>query len=287
MFRRALLAIAGVLALATSAQATNYGDLHGPNYNYLNISENDSQIFGNPPVASTPTGLFGAPQLTPPGSDTLSFPNLSFGTLVANGQFELQDGKLQFDMTPANNGVFIHALTFDEGGAWRVLGPDSAITPATASMSEATLLFNDLRITSVNGVAISPIIVSPTFTETATTQTGPLAHVALSPGDVNITSAGGNSTGLWDVTASFNIDSALAAAGRAGQRVTGISVGLDNQLFSQTSQVQGLTLASIDKKHFTVNLMTTVPEPSTMILGAIGAMGLVVARRKLKKASKA
>src|SRR5262249_52685312 len=114
MFRRALLAMAGVLALAASAQATNYGNLNGPHINYLNINENDSQIIGPPTVSSTPTGLFGAPVLSPPGSDNMAFPNLAFNVGVANGMFELQDGKLAFDVT-SNPGIFMHSMTFDEG----------------------------------------------------------------------------------------------------------------------------------------------------------------------------
>jgi hypothetical protein len=281
MFRCALLAVAGVLALAASAQATNYGSLNGPRINYLNISENDSQIIGPPTVTGTPIGLFGAPTLSPPGSDTMTFPNLTFSVGVANGTFELQDGKLSFDMT-SNPSTFIHSMSFDEGGAWRVLGP------AGAAISEATLLFNDLRITSVNGIPLgSAIIVNPAFSVSNVIQNG-AALVTPGTGDITFTSSGGNGVGTWDILANFNLDNALDTHGfnHNVDRITGMSVALDNQLFAQTQTTAGLTLATIDKKHFIVSTVSTIPEPSTMILGALGAAGLVVARLKAKKSAK-
>ncbi len=270
----ALLALVLLLGISSAAYATNYGILTGPHVTYSNITEIDSQIFGPPPANSSPT-LFGPPVLSPSGSDTFSFGAMNFSVLVADGQFELQDGKLTMDISPTLEGGSISSLFFDEGGAWRVLGPDSDISPDLTSLAEATLLFNDLRITSVDGVSLgpNPIVVTPTFAEVASAQTG-TAHFSLTTGDVTITSAGGSGIGLWDITASFDLDAALAAVGKSGQHVTGVSVALDNELFGQTHDVEGLTLAAIDKKHFFINgiFVDPVSEPSTIALILVGGL---------------
>ncbi|HEX4055630.1 MAG TPA: hypothetical protein VHX86_15300 [Tepidisphaeraceae bacterium] len=270
---RAFSSSAVVLGLSTAAHAALYGNFVGPNISYINVAENDSEISGPPPVTTTPTALFGAPVLSPPNSDNLAFQNLSFSSLAADGEFDLQDGKLNLDITPTSPSGSVDSLTFDEGGAWRVVGPAGDAT------AEATLLFNDLRITSVDNMTLTmPIIVLPTFTQSVTPQDGPLPLPPLGggPGDVTITSNNGDSDGIWDITATFNLDAALANADLAGDRITGLSVALDNELFTQTTSAQTLTLADIDKKHFIITGTTTtgqtppVPEPASlsMLLGA-------------------
>jgi len=276
---RTLLALAVTLALANVASANqSYGNLVGPNIMYLGITEVDSQLAGPPPVNSTPAQLFGQPVLSPPGSNTMGFPSLSFGLQTANGQFGLQDGKLTMDIVPTTPQTFIHSLSFDEGGAWRVLGPQGGAT------AEATLLFNDLRITSLNGVPLpTAIIVNPAFSVNSVTQNGS-AVVTPGTGDITFTSSGGNAVGTWNILANFDLDAALAANGKAGQRITGMSLSLDNQLFTQTTVTQGLTLAAIDKKNFFISAVTTVPEPSTILLGLMGGVGMLVGGRRLRKA---
>jgi len=274
----ALLALTGLVGLPVTARvagAVMYGNFAGPNITYGNVMETDSQIAGPPPVDSTPSGLFGAPALSPPVSDNLAFPALSFSDLVADGQFQLQDGQLTFDVTPTTTGT-IHSLSFDEGGAWRVDGLEGDAS------AEATLLFNDLRITAANGAPLAEaIVVDPTFSESDVIQTGS-AGVSTGEGDITFTSTGGDAAGTWDITADFDIDAALAAADQTG-RVTSISVALDDQLFAQTTSVPSLTLASIDKKHFIVSGSTTpgtvVPEPGSLSL-LLGAALMMLRRRK-------
>jgi len=278
LYFSALFALTGLVGLPVTSRvagAVLYGNFAGPNISYLNVAETDSQIAGPPPADSTPSGLFGAPALSPPVSDNLAFPALSFSDLVADGQFQLQDGKLTFDVTPTTTAT-IHSLSFDEGGAWRVDGPEGDAS------AEATLLFNDLRITAINGVALgAPIIVDPTFTESDAIQTGS-ADVSKANGDITFTSTGGDAAGTWDITADFNIDAALAGADQTG-RVTSISVALDDQLFAQTTSVSSLTLASMDKKHFIVSGSTSpgsvTPEPASLSL-LLGVALMMLRRRK-------
>jgi len=279
---RSLLALASMATLAATARATNYSPLVGPHVSYTNINESDSQIAGPPPLSTSPAQLFGQPVLSPAGSDILSFNAMTFMVNVADGQFELQDGTLRMDISPTNPGGAIHGVSIDEGGGWKVFGPDGS------ALAEATLLFNNMRITSVNGVALgTAIVVNPVFSQTISTQTGS-AHLTPTTGDVTITSAGGNAAGIWDITANFDIDAALAAAGKTG-KVTGLSLALNNQLFGNTQVVNGLSLAEIDKKHFVLTTSVTdpVPEPSTIILGLLGGVGLLFTRRQWRQAAQA
>jgi hypothetical protein len=278
---RSLLALAAMAMLAAAARATNYSPVMGPKVTYSNINESDSQIAGPPPVTTSPAQLFGPPVLSPAGSDILSFNATSFMVLVANGQFELQDGTLRMDIAPNNPGGAIHLLSIDEGGGWRVLGPAGTAT------AEATLLFNDLRITSVNNVPLqNAIVVNPSFSVSDVIQNG-AALVTPGTGDITFTSSGGNGVGTWDILANFNLDNALATHGLGGGRVTGLSLALDNQLLGQTQSANSLTLAQIDKKHFIITPTVTdpVPEPGTIILGLVGGVGLLFTRRQWRKAS--
>jgi hypothetical protein len=271
--RAALVGAAALFSAVGAAKASLYGNFVGPNVIYQNVTENDTQLTGPPTTAGSPTGLFGAPLLIPAGSDILTFPNMTFSSAAADGTFEFQDGKLTFNIVP-NGSANIHSLNFDEGGAWTVDGPEGD------AESEATLLFNNVSITSVNGIALTtPIIVTPGFTETASAQTNS-ADIVTTPdsGNVTVSSNGTNSSGIWDIDAAFNLDGALASAGLHGQ-ITGISVALNDQLLAQTTETDGLTLATIDKKHLVITPVTsTVPEPTALSL--LAGAGLLLVRRR-------
>jgi len=263
-----------IFIFCSAAQAASYGNFVGPNVAYMNVNEADSQLVGPPPVTTSPAQLYGLPALSPTGGDNLAFPNLSFTSLAASGQFEFLDGKLAMDIAPTTSSAFIHSLNIDEGGAWRVLGP-----AGNTASSEATLLVNDLRITSLNGTPLAtPIIVTPSFNVTYNVQVGS-ANVTTGVGDFTVSAIASNAAGTWDIDAYFNLDAALAAAGETGARITDMSLALDNQLLTQTTSEATLTLAEIDKKHFDIS--ENVPEPATISLLAFGS--LLMLRRSARR----
>jgi hypothetical protein len=280
----AVIGSATSLILASAAHASLYTNQIGPNISYTNINEFDSQLAGPPPVNTNPTGLFGAPTLDPTGSDNLSFPATTFSVQVANGQFEEQDGKLTMDITPTPHDGSLQTLNFDEGGTWRVQGPNQN----DVTTVEATLLFSNLQITSVNNVALAtPIVVTPTFGLATPSAIGTFSSAINSSGtvaDIAISSAGGTGIGTWDISASFDLDAALANANLTGN-VTGVSVALDDDLLGQTSETDSLTLGTIDKKHFEITgtvpnpVSGGVPEPTTLSL-LVGTAALAMRRRR-------
>jgi hypothetical protein len=279
------IVLVGALAIFTAARqasAALYGNFVGPTMTYQNVSEFDTQITSPPPVVTTPGSLFGAPQLIPTGSDSLAFPSMTFSALAADGSIQHTDGQLTFNMVPTTHLDFIHSLSFDEGGSYNLIGDTDNAS------DQATLLFNDVRITSVDGKALAtPIIVPAEATPTVTPLSG--SPTITDSSNVNgattllVTAApGSNDTGTWDITAHFDFDAALAGAGLAGQQITGISVALNDQLTASTNaQETGHTLASIDKKHFIVMPdVTTIPEPASSLVLLVGGSWLLGRRRR-------
>jgi hypothetical protein len=281
----AAMGLTGVLVLTRGASAALYGNLVGPDLTYTNITENDSQLSGNPPVESVPSpALFGPPSLSPANTDDMSFTDMSFAAEAADGGLVYQNGELTFGVV-ANLGQTLQSLAFDEGGQWTLEGP-----PGDASVF-ASLVFDNLLITGVNGTPLSnDIVVAPTFSESFVPQSGPPVLFTPGPGTVTISTTtlpegvpAGISVGTWDITADFNLAGALAGDDMNGA-VTSVSVALDNTIEAQTTDVEdAVTLASIDKKHFIVTPVTApsegaVPEPASLSMLACG--GLLLGRRR-------
>jgi hypothetical protein len=274
-----LAGVAAVFVPMRAAHAALYGNFVGPNLTYTNVTENDSELSGNPPVESIPAqGLFGPPILSPSTSDNLTFNDMSFAADAADGGLVYENGELTFGVVPSGPGKALTTLSFTEGGQWTLEGP------AGDAVSFDSLVFDNLLITGVNGLPLAtPIVVTPTFSETITPQSGPATTDTPGPGTVTITSDGGTgiSVGSWGVTADFN----LAAAVGVGN-VTSVSVALDDALQASTTDVAGtVTLAQIDKKEFIVSGGTTpfqgpppMPEPGTLSILAGG--GLLLGRRR-------
>ncbi len=276
-----LAGVAAVFVPMRAAHAALYGNFVGPNLTYTNVTENDSELSGNPPVESIPAqALFGPPVLSPSNSDNLSFNDMSFAAEAADGGLEYQNGELTFGVVPSSPGKALTALSFTEGGQWTIEGP------AGDAVSFDSLVFDNLLITGVNGTPLAtPIVVAPDYGAPSFQQLdGPPPLVTFTPGagNLTITSAGGTgiAVGTWNITASFDLQAAVGI----GDVVTSITVALDDALQATTTDVPGTTtFAEIDKKEFYVNGGTTpfqsgVPEPGTLSILACG--GLLLGRRR-------
>jgi len=271
LIRRALLSAAALVAMASVASATtnNYGNLVGPNIMYLNIVEQTTQFPG--PMPAT---LFGPPSLA---GDNLNFNPLGFTGSVQNGDFLVQDGLLSIDQIMTNSPAGqIGKITINEGGGYIVVGGPGAAT------ARATLVTSPVMVAQVNGgVGPQPsLTISPTYTFSHT-QSGPLTFTQGS-NSLDFTSNGGVANGAWNITATYDIAAAIAAAGLpANTRVTKLgTLALDNQLIRDTDPN---SFSYIDKKFFNITV-TAIPEPSTILLGLMGGVGLVLGSRKMRRA---
>jgi hypothetical protein len=278
-----LLGVVAVLAMASQARATNFnsypGPFAGPNVTYVNVMEGDSQ---NP--GPDPTRLFGTPNLS---GDTLQFgqnntplgTGLSFRVDVGGAvPVLLKDGTLTMDLAATNQLGNISALSISEGGGYTILGG----TVATQVSAALQIPFNSaayvggLGISALNGIALAtPIPVN--YTEAFAQGAGSSGIFTTTPSSIKFTGPGG---GTWSGIATFDIAGALAAAGRTGQRVTGLTLTLNNVL---SGSAEANALASIDKKSFEINVVAAIPEPSTVVLGLMGGVGLLIGGRRLRK----
>jgi hypothetical protein len=278
---------AAVLAVATQARATNFinypGPFVGPVATYVNVMEGDSQ---NPPP--DPSRLFGTPNLS---GDSLKFDqnNLPAGTglnfrvdVNAATPVLLKDGTLTMDIAATSQTTGnITGLSISEGGGYTIVGGTIATQVAAALQIpfNAAAYVGGLGITATNGITLAqPIPVN--YTEVFAQGGGSSGTFALTGNGIKFTGPG---SGTWSGFANFDIAGALAAAGRTGQRVTGLTLTLDNVL---SGAAEANALAGIDKKSFEVNIVG-VPEPSTIALALLGGVSLIAGGRKLRKAKAA
>jgi PEP-CTERM motif len=165
----------------------------------------------------------------------------------------------------AKPGAGISSFAITEGGAYAI---DDG---TTATFASETLVINNLFITSVNGVGVNPIVVTPTITFTHTGT----APTAITSDSITFLGGDGLENGSWSAVASFNLPAALAQNGLQGT-VTGLSLALDNQLGAQADSNGS---AFIDKKNFLITPGPSSPEPGT--LGLVG-LGLTLGLRRRK-----
>jgi hypothetical protein len=274
ILRRALLSATALVAMASVANATvnNYGNLVGPNIMYLNVVETATQFPGPMP----PT-LLGAPQLA---GDNLEFNPLAFAGSAQNGDFLVQDAQLSIDQIMTNSPLgAISKLTINEGGGYIVVGAPGA------GIARASLITSPILVAQINGVGPAPVNVTILPTLAFSNVSNGAVTVTQTANSIQFASNGGVGNGSWGITATYDITAAIIAAGLpANTRVTKLgTLALDNQLVRDTDPS---SFAYIDKKFFNITV-TAIPEPSTILMGLMGGVGLLVGGRRLRKAKTA
>jgi hypothetical protein len=276
---RIVLACVALLAVTSIARANNVFNVNSPNVIYAG-AETDLQAPNPLPVTDW---LFGTPVISP--LDDLQFKKvgtpkpIQFGVTSPTGE-NFQDGSLQVDLSltnPAGNSFAL--MSISEGGDFFLQHATSATT-VTAALN----IFK-VQIKELNGDGQVVSIDIP-YTETFARTPGavPFSLGAGPSGPSSITMSGTSPiastfTGNWSGNVVFNIAQALADSGNTGKRVTKIELTLDNIL--EASALPD-AFASITKKDFLLSLGTTnpVPEPSSIVLGILGGLGVAVGYRK-------
>jgi hypothetical protein len=205
--------------------------------------------------------LYGSPTVT---GDSMSFTPSGFGSFAQNGGLDITDGQLVFKVL-AKPGQAINNITFSEAGAVSLLGLGGAGTSASDSLAV------HITILEVNGGGISAIHLGP-------------ADFAPQPtfnpkGSFNLATDGQLNLAPWTGNLSVTFLPFLLSNGfKNTDKVTKISVDLDNQLMT-ISQANPNTIALIDKKTF-FTVTTNTPEPASCVLALIGFVGAAFFARR-------
>jgi hypothetical protein len=278
-FRRAVLVCAAMLAMASVAFATPVTNTFGPIAG-VNISYSGSETDNQSPDPPSPTWLFGTPILG--GSNNLHFTSdatqtpkpIQFAVITPGGE-QLEDGKLSIDATTLGNSS-IALMSITEGGDYLISnGTATSTAAAILNITSATVT---VHVGPGNDVQV-PLLPNISQSFTASPGSGPVDTSI--PTAIVFSGAGPLVTGTWQGTASFNIAAAVAAAGLSGDRVTQVEFTLDDILLGNAAPG---ALVEITKKDFLIGA-NPVPEPSTILLGVLGGLGMATVglRKKLAK----
>jgi hypothetical protein len=231
----AMLFSVAVLAAGPAAHAAliNYGDFPAPPVVFQQVTESSG---------TDPVPLYGPPTPFITGMD---FNPTSFVASATGGAADITDGQLNFGIaTPPGGLIGINSLNLSEAGDYTLVG---AGTPATAVFAGAIIR---VTVTQVNGLNVVPFDLAPS--NNSVSYSLPLNGGIVQP---------------WSL--GTNLD--IAGMMPAGKTATGIQVAINNSLIA-TSQPG--TVAFIAKKDFRiiVNPSTTLPEPGTFVLMALGSI---------------
>jgi hypothetical protein len=255
-----VLGIVAALAFATRAQAIVHGDFIGPDIMYLGVEEDPTKMPGPSPVE-----LFGPPQLS---GTVLDFDPMGFEAEAFDGSIAMTNSLLcmEIDVLPGMGSIA--SVVMGEMGGYCLMG-GTANTYASVSID-----VQQIKVLEVNGVAVTPFTVSPTivYTNLGT------APSTLAFGGMRMYGDGADHDGGWTATATYDVAAAVAANGYAGS-ATLVEFCVDNMLKARSEEG---TLAFIDKKDFWIDV-NQVPEPSTIVLGAMGFVGMLIGGRKIRK----
>jgi hypothetical protein len=241
------------LCASANANLITYGDYTGVNIKFENVSE-DAAIPGH----SAP--LFGTPTVS---GNTLMFSPQGFSAYSAGGMPDFVDSHLSMKISALGD-QGIPTVNYEEYGDFSLLGTGTSHTQVTCAVPAW------LTILKVGALSIDPIVVSGTIINT--------------PGSGTYTLTGNPGTGVtWTSNVVFDVAGALQKAGVSG-KATEVLLTLDNSLSAQS---ETSSISFIAKKGAFVDVdLEPVPEPASIVLLGVCAIGGLIGYKKRKAASR-
>ena len=257
MTSRSVCLLAGIILLlgvaGAAAAPINYGDFDGTTVMYLDVTETAHSVDDTPPLYGAP-GIFG---------NTLDFNPVGFSASSSDGGVDITDGNLAMRIH-AHAGSYIEKLMFSEGGDFTMagFGTDATVVDVTANFF--------IDVYEVDGLAIDVVSTNVSMTFSPNVE-----------GTFRLETDGGGGplfTGVWSGSLMLDVDALLDSAGiEYAFGATKAAINLDNTLVAVSEDGTQSLIAKKDFKGFSI---TVVPEPSTLLLGLLGAVGLLRMRRR-------
>jgi len=249
-----VLSVAMLTMTSVASISTNYGDFTAASVDFIQVTESTINTGAGFPMYNAP--------IVSASSDTMDFNPVGFSAQASNGDSDLTDGNLVFDVVSRQDqNTVIDQIGFAERGVFSLGG-----TGTVATYADVTAAFY-VEITEVNYAPIETI--------------GIWAQMEFLTNSNGTYQLGVDaSSGIWSGSVLVDLNNELAIRGYdENQHATRVSVDLNNWLSVYT---EAGTSAMIAKKDFDTNLtITVIPEPATLgMIGFSTTLGLLYRRRK-------
>ncbi|MBL9122310.1 MAG: PEP-CTERM sorting domain-containing protein [Planctomycetaceae bacterium] len=247
----------------------SYGNAAGSTVDFIGVSETPTLASAADQKAhfeaiSKTEGPFGAPSV---GGDSLLFNPATFSLTVVGVGADILDSQLSFTIA-AKAGYGIDAFGIQEAGDYTFPVGGGAGTWASVGAAVSVV------VTEIDGKAVTPIFV-------------PTENAVILPSSSFFGTGSPVPASPWSGTGYVDIAAYLASLSIMGT-ATQVDVTLDNTLYAGSSEAG--KIAKIQKKLFDGTSITVVtnnnpiPEPSSLVLAALGAVGVGwCGRRQFRK----
>ena len=244
-------ALVAWMTVAAGAVTENYGTFNGADVTFQDVTEMSP---------NDPLPLFGEPLAA--GNSLVFRPNEFYSASVdPAGGFDVTDSQLRTTIT-ANPGMAIDAIMIEEAGDYTIIGPPGS--SASAQVAGAV----HIRVLEIDGLSVS----------------GPAdsTNIPFTPsGGVFDLSGGIGAAVIFEGDLLIDVTALVADSGAAG-RATMLELTLDNVLGTMN---QPGTAVLIKKKDIGVGArMVNNPEPSSILLIAVGLVGLIGYTQRRRRA---
>lgn len=234
-----------LLASPVLGASINYGNFGPvlPGIHFINVTESST---------SDAVPLFWSPQALPVGLD---FDPIGFVAYGGSGNLDQTKGELKFTLTNTTPLMAISEIGVFESGDYTMFGTGTGATFVSAALRI------EASVTSINGIAVTPIVLNSTNESTSSSFAG---NVVVQP---------------WSLQGVLDVDAQMLGLGYSSFDIaTSIDITITNTLNAAS---EAGSVASIAKKDLFVGtaVIIFIPEPASLAVFAVAGAILLSRRR--------